>query len=71
MDDRLRGSLFPPDLVMQNQQRVHEQQLLARLEKGRNLEREMKRARLRQIERQRDQLFGSESWKELQVTDEQ
>ena len=32
---------------------------------------EGQRARLRQIERQRDQLFDGEVWKELQITDEQ
>lgn len=32
---------------------------------------EGQRARLRQIERQRDQLFDREVWKELQITDEQ
>ena len=38
--------------------------LLATLDEG-------QRARLRQIELQRDQLFGGEIWKELQVTEEQ
>jgi hypothetical protein len=32
---------------------------------------ENQRARLRQIQRQRDQLFEGETWKELQITDEQ
>jgi hypothetical protein len=32
---------------------------------------EGQRTRLRQIELQRDQLFGGEIWKDLQVTDEQ